>query len=106
MGNSWQWIYFISMVIIGAFFVMNLILGVLSGYVNVPKVMIWFGGRSPWLEIASPRIPLLSVPKGAALFTHRLLSPLVSSSFRSNYKEATAHGRADHIANDYVLPGG
>lgn len=40
MGNSWQWIYFISMVIIGAFFVMNLILGVLSGYVNVPKVMI------------------------------------------------------------------
>jgi hypothetical protein len=40
MGNSWQWIYFISMVIIGAFFVMNLILGVLSGYVNVPTVMI------------------------------------------------------------------
>ncbi|XP_011051196.1 PREDICTED: muscle calcium channel subunit alpha-1 isoform X3 [Acromyrmex echinatior] len=31
MGNSWQWIYFISMVILGAFFVMNLILGVLSG---------------------------------------------------------------------------
>ncbi|XP_037925281.1 muscle calcium channel subunit alpha-1 isoform X7 [Hermetia illucens] len=31
LGNSWQWIYFISMVILGAFFVMNLILGVLSG---------------------------------------------------------------------------
>ena len=31
MGNSWQWIYFVSMVILGAFFVMNLILGVLSG---------------------------------------------------------------------------
>ncbi|XP_013174775.1 PREDICTED: muscle calcium channel subunit alpha-1-like isoform X2 [Papilio xuthus] len=31
MGNSWEWIYFISMVILGAFFVMNLILGVLSG---------------------------------------------------------------------------
>ncbi|XP_049844102.1 muscle calcium channel subunit alpha-1-like isoform X6 [Schistocerca gregaria] len=31
MGNTWQWIYFISMVILGAFFVMNLILGVLSG---------------------------------------------------------------------------
>jgi hypothetical protein len=30
-GNSWPWIYFISMVILGAFFVMNLILGVLSG---------------------------------------------------------------------------
>lgn len=33
MGSSWQWIYFISMVILGAFFVMNLILGVLSGWV-------------------------------------------------------------------------
>lgn len=32
-GSSWQWIYFVSMVILGAFFVMNLILGVLSGYV-------------------------------------------------------------------------
>ncbi|XP_077296961.1 ca[2+]-channel protein alpha[[1]] subunit D [Arctopsyche grandis] len=31
MGSSWQWLYFISMVILGAFFVMNLILGVLSG---------------------------------------------------------------------------
>lgn len=31
MGGSWQWIYFVSMVILGAFFVMNLILGVLSG---------------------------------------------------------------------------
>lgn len=31
MGSSWEWIYFVSMVILGAFFVMNLILGVLSG---------------------------------------------------------------------------
>lgn len=34
LGSSWQWIYFVSMVILGAFFVMNLILGVLSGYVS------------------------------------------------------------------------
>ncbi|XP_071748883.1 muscle calcium channel subunit alpha-1 isoform X29 [Lepeophtheirus salmonis] len=31
MGSSWQFIYFVSMVVLGAFFVMNLILGVLSG---------------------------------------------------------------------------
>ncbi|KAG5899700.1 hypothetical protein JTB14_030094 [Gonioctena quinquepunctata] len=31
LGRTWQWIYFVSMVILGAFFVMNLILGVLSG---------------------------------------------------------------------------
>ncbi|XP_052750950.1 muscle calcium channel subunit alpha-1-like isoform X3 [Galleria mellonella] len=30
-GNTWPWIYFVSMVIFGNFFVMNLILGVLSG---------------------------------------------------------------------------
>ena len=33
MGSSWQFIYFVSMVVLGAFFVMNLILGVLSGWV-------------------------------------------------------------------------
>ncbi|XP_037051066.1 muscle calcium channel subunit alpha-1 isoform X2 [Bradysia coprophila] len=31
LGSTWQWSYFVSMVILGAFFVMNLILGVLSG---------------------------------------------------------------------------
>lgn len=31
VGNSWPWIYFISMIILGSFFVMNLVLGVLSG---------------------------------------------------------------------------
>ncbi|KAK9753802.1 Ion transport protein [Popillia japonica] len=31
LGRTWQWSYFVSMVIFGAFFVMNLILGVLSG---------------------------------------------------------------------------
>ncbi|KAG6449276.1 muscle calcium channel subunit alpha-1 isoform X2 [Manduca sexta] len=30
-GNTWPWIYFVTMVIFGNFFVMNLILGVLSG---------------------------------------------------------------------------
>ncbi|XP_059091600.1 muscle calcium channel subunit alpha-1-like isoform X4 [Tigriopus californicus] len=30
-GNSWPWIYFVSLVLIGAFFIMNLILGTLCG---------------------------------------------------------------------------
>merc|ERR1719204_2338907 len=30
-GSTWQFMYFVSMVVLGAFFVMNLILGVLSG---------------------------------------------------------------------------
>merc|ERR1719350_588288 len=30
-GNTWQFIYFVSMVVLGAFFVMNLILGTLCG---------------------------------------------------------------------------
>ncbi|KAL5014501.1 hypothetical protein ScPMuIL_008771, partial [Solemya velum] len=31
MGSEWPWIYFISLIIIGSFFVLNLVLGVLSG---------------------------------------------------------------------------
>jgi len=32
IGRDWAWIYFVSLIIIGSFFVMNLVLGVLSGY--------------------------------------------------------------------------
>ena len=31
MGNDWMWIYFVTLVFGGSFFVLNLILGVLSG---------------------------------------------------------------------------
>ena len=31
MGIAWPWVYFVSLIIIGSFFVMNLVLGVLSG---------------------------------------------------------------------------
>ncbi|CAF1934089.1 unnamed protein product [Rotaria magnacalcarata] len=31
IGREWAWIYFVSLIIIGSFFVMNLVLGVLSG---------------------------------------------------------------------------
>uniref|UniRef100_T1E1N8 Voltage-dependent L-type calcium channel subunit alpha n=1 Tax=Cupiennius salei TaxID=6928 RepID=T1E1N8_CUPSA len=30
-GNQWPWIYFLSLIILGSFFVLNLVLGVLSG---------------------------------------------------------------------------
>ncbi|KFM76771.1 Voltage-dependent calcium channel type D subunit alpha-1, partial [Stegodyphus mimosarum] len=30
-GNAWPWIYFLSLIILGSFFVLNLVLGVLSG---------------------------------------------------------------------------
>lgn len=31
VGRVWPWIYFVSLIIIGSFFVLNLVLGVLSG---------------------------------------------------------------------------
>lgn len=37
MGAGWEWVYFTSMVVFGAFFVMNLILGVLSGEFSKQK---------------------------------------------------------------------
>jgi len=33
-GYGWPWIYFVSLIIIGSFFVLNLVLGVLSGSVS------------------------------------------------------------------------
>ena len=34
IGYGWPWIYFVSLIIIGSFFVLNLVLGVLSGLVS------------------------------------------------------------------------
>ncbi|XP_070559615.1 voltage-dependent L-type calcium channel subunit alpha-1D-like isoform X5 [Ptychodera flava] len=31
IGNAWPWIYFVSLIIVGSFFVLNLVVGVLSG---------------------------------------------------------------------------
>lgn len=31
LGTTWNWMYFIPLIIIGSFFVLNLVLGVLSG---------------------------------------------------------------------------
>ena len=33
-GYGWPWIYFVSLIIIGSFFVLNLVLGVLSGFAS------------------------------------------------------------------------
>lgn len=30
-GSAWNWMYFIPLIIIGSFFMLNLVLGVLSG---------------------------------------------------------------------------
>lgn len=35
LGPTWNWMYFIPLIIIGSFFVLNLVLGVLSGWVSL-----------------------------------------------------------------------
>lgn len=32
VGSTWNWLYFVAMIVIGSFFMLNLVLGVLSGY--------------------------------------------------------------------------
>ncbi|XP_004396946.1 PREDICTED: voltage-dependent R-type calcium channel subunit alpha-1E [Odobenus rosmarus divergens] len=39
LGATWNWLYFIPLIIIGSFFVLNLVLGVLSGW-NYEEVML------------------------------------------------------------------
>ena len=31
IGNEWPWIYFVTLLLLGSFFILNLVLGVLSG---------------------------------------------------------------------------
>lgn len=35
VGSTWNWLYFVAMIVIGSFFMLNLVLGVLSGYVRI-----------------------------------------------------------------------
>ena len=60
MGNTWQFGYFVSMVVLGAFFVMNLILGVLSGWVLSVNVLLW--------ELGVPK-KFFSLPSIALFFS-------------------------------------
>lgn len=45
VGNEWPWVYFISLIIIGSFFVLNLVLGVLSGYVVFKTNFFYMNGK-------------------------------------------------------------
>ena len=36
IGSTYNWIYFIPLIVLGSFFMLNLVLGVLSGWVCVP----------------------------------------------------------------------
>lgn len=46
-GNTWPWIYFVTLVIFGNFFVMNLILGVLSGYGKIYQHFLLYFSNNP-----------------------------------------------------------
>ena len=48
-GNTWNWLYFIPLIIIGSFFMLNLVLGVLSGWVQtVTLTPVEFFGLCFW----------------------------------------------------------
>lgn len=46
LGPLWNWLYFIPLIIIGSFFVLNLVLGVLSGWAHV-----FYQHVLPWMCI-------------------------------------------------------
>ena len=37
LGVSFNWLYFVPLIILGSFFMLNLVLGVLSGYTSSPN---------------------------------------------------------------------
>jgi len=40
MGDNFTWAYFVPLIIIGSFFMLNLVLGVLSGYAILFKMLL------------------------------------------------------------------
>lgn len=42
VGSTWNWLYFVPLIVIGSFFMLNLVLGVLSGY-DSRKFFIFVG---------------------------------------------------------------
>lgn len=40
VGNMFNWLYFVPLVVLGTFFLLNLILGVLAGFVIVHVITI------------------------------------------------------------------
>uniref|UniRef100_I3MXH9 Voltage-dependent P/Q-type calcium channel subunit alpha-1A n=1 Tax=Ictidomys tridecemlineatus TaxID=43179 RepID=I3MXH9_ICTTR len=80
-GNTWNWLYFIPLIIIGSFFMLNLVLGVLSGpaWAKERELRRWLG--SPGLTLATP------LPRNACL-TPCLLSPAGSPFARASIKSA------------------
>ena len=61
MGKSWQWSYFLSLVVLGAFFVMNLILGVLSGEFSKERAKATSRYLSTYLIYLSIYLSILSI---------------------------------------------
>jgi hypothetical protein len=49
LGSLFNWVYFIPLIVIGSFFMLNLVLGVLSGYVLLPSYT-WENTWVTWLK--------------------------------------------------------
>ena len=41
IGATYTWLYFVPLIILGSFFMLNLVLGVLSGYVHITCLLVY-----------------------------------------------------------------
>ncbi|KAK3536780.1 hypothetical protein QTP86_025090, partial [Hemibagrus guttatus] len=94
MGMELPWVYFVSLVIFGSFFVLNLVLGVLSGYVSLFGVTLIFeflqvndsiGRETPWIYFVSLIIL-------GAFFVMNLVLGVLSGEFSKEREKAKARG--------------
>lgn len=60
IGYEIPWVYFVSLVIFGSFFIINLVLGVLSGFVSAPPPLTVLS-RTQRQSAASPVVCALTV---------------------------------------------
>uniref|UniRef100_A0A287D3S1 Voltage-dependent P/Q-type calcium channel subunit alpha n=1 Tax=Ictidomys tridecemlineatus TaxID=43179 RepID=A0A287D3S1_ICTTR len=90
-GNTWNWLYFIPLIIIGSFFMLNLVLGVLSGpaWAKERELRRWLGSPAePGVRVVPGGLTLATpLPRNACL-TPCLLSPAGSPFARASIKSA------------------
>uniref|UniRef100_A0A8C7ZJ38 Voltage-dependent P/Q-type calcium channel subunit alpha-1A n=1 Tax=Oryzias sinensis TaxID=183150 RepID=A0A8C7ZJ38_9TELE len=63
-GSAWNWMYYIPLIIIGSFFMLNLVLGVLSGYASQPVFSEAEATRRPTIKTRNNKTELLNQEEG------------------------------------------
>ncbi|TSV94899.1 Voltage-dependent N-type calcium channel subunit alpha-1B [Bagarius yarrelli] len=107
-GNTWNWLYFIPLIIIGSFFMLNLVLGVLSGTfrVTLPLLLHWkdggterSGGGEEVMLAEEDKNAEEKSPLDGAWYKRKCNNPVLKRSKKSKNDLINAEEGEDHFTD-------